>query len=65
LERCYAADPRSLNDINTDLELDVLRPDPRFQDLIQRLGIPQGDLEPFSRMTPEEAAVARLKLWED
>jgi len=65
LERSYSRDPASLNPINTDPEIDFLRPDPRFQDLITRLGIPQGDLEPLSRMTSEEAACARVKLWDD
>jgi TolB-like protein len=65
LEKGYEHRSRSLNAINTDPELDFLRPDQRFQDLIKRPAIPQGDLEPLSRMTPEEAAVARAKLWED
>ena len=37
----------------------------RYRSLITRLGIPQGDLEPLSRMTSEEAACARVKLWDD
>jgi serine/threonine protein kinase len=65
LEKGYEHSSRSLNAINTDPELDFLHPDPRFQDLVRRLGIPTGDLEPLSRMTPEEAAAARAKLWDD
>ena len=30
--------------INTDAQFDRLRPDPRFQALMKRMGIPSGDL---------------------
>jgi TolB-like protein/tetratricopeptide (TPR) repeat protein len=44
LEDAFEYDPETLLQINTDAEFDILRPDPRFQALMRRAGIPSGDL---------------------
>ena len=45
LEKAYEIQPEDLLQINSDPEFDILRPDPRFQALMERAGIPAGDLE--------------------
>ncbi len=42
LERAYAEDPGSLTYINADPTTDALKADPRFAELLQRLGLKQG-----------------------
>jgi adenylate cyclase len=44
LELAVEAVPVDLMQINTDSPFDVLRPDPRFQAIMERMGIPSGDL---------------------
>ena len=44
LEVVYENRREDLLAINTDPELDILRPDPRFQTLMKRAGIPSGEL---------------------
>ena len=45
LEVVFENRREDLLQINTDPELDILRPDPRFQTLMKRAGIPAGELE--------------------
>jgi len=45
LEVVFENRREDLLQINTDPELDLLRPDPRFQALMERAGIPAGELE--------------------
>jgi TolB-like protein/Tfp pilus assembly protein PilF len=44
LERTYEEYPRVLLQVNSDPELDALRPHPRFRALMRRAGIPMGQL---------------------
>ncbi len=48
LEKTQVMDPRALTQVNSDPEFDLLRPDPRFQDLMRRAGIPSGQLKVLS-----------------
>ena len=41
LERAYAAHDIQLQALNVDPHYDALRSDPRFQDLVRRVGLPQ------------------------
>jgi tetratricopeptide (TPR) repeat protein len=41
LERAYREHDSSLAGMKTDMTLDKLRPDPRFQDLLKRMNFPQ------------------------
>jgi hypothetical protein len=41
LERAYAAHDPQLQYIKVDPFLDPLRPDPRFQELVRKVGLPQ------------------------
>ena len=43
LERAYAAHDTQLQFLRVDSNLDPLRDDPRFQDLLRRIGLPQKD----------------------
>jgi TolB-like protein/predicted Ser/Thr protein kinase len=45
LEKAYEIQPEDLLQINTDAGFDILRPDPRFEALMKRAGIPAGELE--------------------
>ena len=40
LEQAYEERSTHLNDLNIDPEFDSLRPDPRFRDLVRRVGLP-------------------------
>jgi len=44
LEKCWDETPRIFLQLNSDQELDVLRGEQRFKDLIQRSGVPMGEL---------------------
>ena len=44
LEKCWDETPRIFLQLNSDQELDVLRGEQRFKDLIERSGIPMGEL---------------------
>lgn len=46
MEKTQDVDPRALTQVNSDPEFDFLRSDPRFKDLMQRAGIPSGQLGP-------------------
>ena len=48
LERCWEETPRILLQLNSDPELDVLRGEQRFRDLIEHSGIPMGELAHLS-----------------
>jgi hypothetical protein len=41
LERAYAAHDNQLQFLRANSNLDPLRADPRFQDLLRRVGLPQ------------------------
>ena len=44
LEKTWDETPRILLQLNSDPELDVLRGEQRFKDLVERSGIPMGEL---------------------
>ena len=44
LEKTWDETPRILLQLNSDDELDVLRGEQRFKDLVKRSGIPMGEL---------------------
>ena len=44
LEKTWDETPRILLQLNSDPELDVLRGEQRFKDLVERSGIPLGEL---------------------
>jgi len=48
LEKCWDETPRILLQLNSDPELDVLRGEQRFKDLVERSGIPMGELAHLS-----------------
>lgn len=41
LEKAYAAHDLQLQTLKVDWHFDSLRSDPRFQDLVRRVGLPQ------------------------
>ena len=44
LEKSYETAPADLLGVNTDADFDSLRSEPRFRELMQRAGIPSGQL---------------------
>jgi len=48
LEKTWDEEPRILLQLNSDSELDVLRGEQRFKDLLERSGIPMGELAHLS-----------------
>jgi len=44
LEKCWDETPRILLQLNSDPEIDILRGEQRFKDLVKRSGIPMGEL---------------------
>jgi len=48
LEKTWGEEPRILLQLNSDPELDVLRGEQRFKDLIERSGVPMGELAHLS-----------------
>jgi hypothetical protein len=48
LEKTWDETPRIFLQLNSDQELDILRGEQRFKDLIERSGIPMGELASLS-----------------
>ena len=48
LEKTWGEEPRILLQLNSDPELDVLQGEQRFKDLIERSGVPMGELAHLS-----------------
>jgi hypothetical protein len=44
LEQTWEEEPRIFLQLNSDPELDCLRGEQRFKDLVRRSGVPMGDL---------------------